>query len=307
MPNDHYVPKFYLKKFEIPSKPGNIFVYDRKGRIFRRGIKSVACSEDYYSLKTKIPSAAPRMIDELYQSSESNAGPLFKKLFIASEFNLLAEEQEELAIFIALLACRNPFFKTLSINLHAAFNTHLFKALAENENAWNSQFRDSDIPSEQIAKTREIVLSEDFDKKIEFVAKGDESHDFYNVSAIKQALLLSDVINQKYWVLLNVTSQRELITSDNPVVLIKPDNPVRGMGFGNSDVYLPISPYKALYLVNRQPHLKGIDIKCEGVAELNYHTIHGAHDHLYASGSFQDISEDFAQTKPGQNTKVKVS
>ena len=47
MPNDHYVPQFYLRNFGIPRKPAYVWSYIRNGSPREKAIKSVASIDDY--------------------------------------------------------------------------------------------------------------------------------------------------------------------------------------------------------------------------------------------------------------------
>ena len=57
MANDHYVPQFYLRNFQIPTKRRWIFQYRHQHQPEARAIRSVASIENYYTINTALNEA----------------------------------------------------------------------------------------------------------------------------------------------------------------------------------------------------------------------------------------------------------
>jgi hypothetical protein len=70
MAKDHFVPQFYLRNFQIPTKRGMIYEYRRKEAPQRVPIKGVAQEEDYYDLKRDDPKTDKDLVDKLLGRTE---------------------------------------------------------------------------------------------------------------------------------------------------------------------------------------------------------------------------------------------
>ena len=77
-----------------------------------------------------------------------------------------------------------------------------------------------------------------------------ESEDYFMCTQLEMADRVSDIIEGKFWYLLESTSEF-FVTSDHPVVLARPENypAYLGVGFQSATVLLPLSPQRCLLLL----------------------------------------------------------
>src|SRR5689334_5453227 len=117
MASDHFIPQFYLRHFEIPTRPKYIYSYKRGLRPKARAIRGLACVEDYYTLKGDDVLVSPTMPDEFFSMSEDAAAPILKNLLNAPRLKLSDSERIILSLFIAHLSLRTPVARARAINV----------------------------------------------------------------------------------------------------------------------------------------------------------------------------------------------
>jgi len=102
---------------------------------------------------------------------------------------------------------------------------------------------------ERAEQARQAVLEMGDDLRIEY--QPGESEDYFMCTQLEIADRVSDIIEGKFWYLLESTSEF-FVTSDHPVVLARPENypAYLGVGFQSATVLLPLSPQRCLLLVN---------------------------------------------------------
>jgi hypothetical protein len=120
MAKDHFVPRFYLRNFQIPAEPGRIFQYQRKKNPEAVEIKGIAQEEDYYDLKADAPQVKKDLVDRLLGKAEKSSAGVLQKLLEAANIKLTSNERGYLAWFIALLAARTPFQRNRFASLDIA-------------------------------------------------------------------------------------------------------------------------------------------------------------------------------------------
>src|SRR5947209_1563984 len=112
----------------------------------------------------------------------------------------------------------------------------------------------------------------------------------------------------KQWILLHSTSTKVFITSDNPVVIIPPSYhpPQLGVGVGNGWIYVPVSPRRALLLLNEKTAKTRLDIKRDVVTYLNRWIISVAHKSVFSNIYSAEIEKTFNLTKEEDSTTITV-
>ncbi len=111
MANDHYIPRFYLRNFEIPSRRGHVVVYRRGRKPDLRGVQSVGSANDFYRLKAEDVNIDRNAPDEFLTRMESDAAPIINRVLIAPKLKLSDEELGVLAFFFGYLAVRTPVMR----------------------------------------------------------------------------------------------------------------------------------------------------------------------------------------------------
>src|ERR1044072_8251428 len=120
MASDHFIPQFYLRHFQIAGRQGWIYSYKRGMKPKPIAIKSVACEDDYYTLKAKEINVPRNTPNEFLTGGESVAAPILKRLLIASKLDLSIKEKAILSHFIGYLTVRTPVARERALNIHKA-------------------------------------------------------------------------------------------------------------------------------------------------------------------------------------------
>lgn len=123
MANDHYIPRFYLKNFEIPNRQGHVFVYQRGRKPKVRGLKRIASASDFYNLKAEQFSGIDRNApDQFLTRMESDAAPIINRVLTAPKLRLTNEQLGVLAFFFGYLAVRTPVMRERALNAKKSDN-----------------------------------------------------------------------------------------------------------------------------------------------------------------------------------------
>jgi hypothetical protein len=309
MANDHYVPRFYLRNFAPSGKPGRIYAYRRNQRPSLVGIKRVASEEDFDLLKSDKHPLDKDLVAKLFKKSEDEAAPIIQKMLAAVSLSLTSEERAALATFISYLMYRNPTSMTKLMNLRRAFDISHLKVMAQNQDGFEQQCKERglDYSPEEREKLRQQVLN--FEKNFRLVGETPEHHDFYFLMGFVGSNVVRPVLLKKSWVLINNTSTRMLITSDNPAILIAPENhpPQMGIGVENGLVYLPLSPQRGLMLVNDRPAKTFVNIKRDAVTELNIRMLHSSFQSVFSNVLSPELEKAYNKTHENNTVKVVVN
>jgi hypothetical protein len=126
MPQDHFVPQFYLRNFSIQSnsKTHQIEVFDKKLGSFlsnKTNINNIAKFKDYYEYEHSIMDFELfGDIDEAFiKDIDSRSAPIWNKLSkVSSLTNLESDEKKLIADFLALQMVRVPVSQTKAQIIH---------------------------------------------------------------------------------------------------------------------------------------------------------------------------------------------
>ena len=304
MANDHYVPQFYLRGFE--ARPGKVWCYERQLRPSLMGIKSVASEDDYYAIRT-VPGIEKDKVDKIFQQLESGAAPIIKYLKTASKIDLCWEDREVLSMFIASLSNRTPYQRESLTNLGLALTKETLKIFHENKELYHESARKAGLDADPELVEQSRLLK--FDKDIELKYEPDSAADYFLGLSLELVEIVTEIIKQKHWSLLGSKTSRVFVTSDNPVVLMPPENHDNrlGVGVGNAIIAIPLSPQRSLLLANRKGPNDITYLSREAVKEINQWTILRAHKQVFASLESKDIRDAFNKTTHGHNTRVVVN
>lgn len=215
--NQHYVPQFLLRNFQIIKKTGSesaIFIFDKKTiKDYQAVVKSTATGRYFYEVKEKGFTIEDKLADY-----EDLAGPIIRKILENKNIkSITRKEKTILTKFICLQILRVPAMRNSFSQL-----TEMF------EQKFNF-FENSGIskPNEE----------EDKITHCNFIL--DNVNTFF------------PFIYNKDWLLCESNSESYII-GDNPVVLNNTLNQERGsLGLTSSgvEIYMPLSPKYCLLLV----------------------------------------------------------
>jgi hypothetical protein len=307
MANDHYVPRFYLKNFQIENQPGMIYSYMRGMKPRALSIKKVASEEEYYTLKSDGVLVDRNFPDEFLTLLESNTAPVLKKLLTAQDFDLYLSEHFLLAWFIAYLANRTPFARKRLINADKALWKKRIRRVARDKETFHSLIRRdpqfSDKAPDELEGHR-LALLHKFDENLILGHSGPVDDHFLEV-AFKLSEELWPILLMKKWMILECPTSQVFVTSDNPVILLPPPGYFEGMrvGFDNAPILFPLSPKRALLISN----LKGrgvVRVWGTKMDEMVSQTITYGHKSVFSNINSQDFQEIFDSIPEGEITKA---
>jgi hypothetical protein len=292
MSNDHYVPQFYLRNFSPTGAKGRIWCYERNQRPCLKGIKYVACEEDFYQF-TDATGQKDNTIEKFYdKATENPAAPVIKKIIAMDHIFLSDDERETVAHFIGHLITRNPLYRPINVD-------HL--EYLKDEESFLARVETVELTVEEAKQRRAEILS----NPETFLEEVNRDKEQLTVSGpIPLAIDYTVEILQRQWLLIESDCSRIFITSDNPVSIVPRKSGSKKSGFINHTLYLPLSPSKCLLLKQGDGFARTIKIKRENVDEANYYTMRIANSAVYSNLKSKHIENGFNQTPRIQDCKA---
>ena len=307
MANDHYVSQFYLKGFEIPTKPKWIYSYKRKIKPRAIAIKSAASAKGYYKIEKDDLTIPEDTVDKIFTIIEDKTAPIIRRIRTADSLTLSKEEKGLLSTFIALLAFRTPFARTAMKNLDVAQSKRDLKRIAVDKEEFHrtSKQIEPDTPPEKIEEYRLLILEFDENFTISHTDAG-ENEFYFMGQGITIAQELAQILYKKHWHLIESDNSRPFLTSDQPVVLLpdhyhRPDMPV---GYYNGRILLPLTPKRALMMTNKPLKNQIIPIKEEKMREYQWYTITRCYQLVYSHIESEEFQKILDSTEEGEVIRV---
>lgn len=305
--NDHYIPRFYLKNFEIPNRRGHVFVYQRGRKPKVRGLKRIASASDFYKLKAEQFDTNRNAPDQFLTRMESDAAPIINRVLTALKLRLTNEEIGVLAFFFGYLAVRTPVMRERALNAKKAITLSILKTVAEDKEGYIRFALEHDLAKteEEAESYRQGTL--DAEKNL-VISLGGDVEDFSLQQAFRSGEMVTQSFLRKHWILVEAPLKTFFMTSDNPVVVLAPVSLRRGMvvNYFNASVLIPLSPARALLLSN--------NIATDGVwapspaemSSLVRQIIFFGYQNVFAHRSSQRIQELLESVPFGGITKVPL-
>lgn len=295
MAKDHYVPQFYLRNFSPWGKQNQIYLYRRGLAPELVGISSVACDEDYYEDK----------VDKTLSKHETQSAPIIKKLLEAPRVELSEKERKRLSAFVGTLANRTPNSQERLYKGHSFFTGSLEEFFADKEDFFRSERGHGFSGTDEELEAKRLALLEG--------AK--ESYPTYNPTktdagltetALELAKGTEGVIEGRQWQLLESTTSRVFVTSDNPVVLTRPGYEAlwRAIGIRQGSVLLPLSPTRCLLIDDAKRGDALVRISREKADAINNYVISYAHHAVCSNLYSKTTTAAFDRTVFGKNTDL---
>ena len=216
----HYLPKFYLEYF---CKEGNLWVFDRKTKEFRLQTPiNTTLKSNYYTYEDSEGNKQTD-IEQLLSQIEANAKNIFDKVINFENIN--QEEKEALSLFVAFMMNRVPDFEKSVNDVHERFIKDTIKMMYSNEERVQESL-------DNFEKERGEKLGISAHELVKF-HKGDNIKVVINRSrSLRSMIDLSFTIFQYFkqmdWLFLHAPKETSFVTTNNPVVLIPPDDFPKG-------------------------------------------------------------------------------
>lgn len=212
----HYLPIFYLEKF---SKNNILSVFDRELNEYREQSPiSTAVKKHYYTIEDNDGNKNVE-IEKFLSQIEGDAKPIIAKLEKSEKIS--EEDKERLSAFISFLMNRVPDFEKST--------NKVFEKLIEMTG--NMMFCDEkstksviDQHEQKTGEKKGISPEELFKFHKEGKYKYVIHRNFSLEMMIKTSIEIAHYFNQMNWLLLHAPHITSFITTDNPFVIIPPEN-----------------------------------------------------------------------------------
>jgi hypothetical protein len=295
MAKDHYVPQFYLRNFSPWRKQNQIYLYRRELAPELVGISSVACDEDYYEDR----------VDRTLSKHEQQSAPIIRKLLEAPRVDLTEKERKRLSAFIGTLANRTPNSQERLHKQHSFVAGSLEEFFADKEDFFRSErshgFSGTDDELEAtrlglLASAKQSYLRHDPTKTDSGLIE----------AAIELAKDTEGVIEGRQWHVLESATSRVFVTSDNPVVLTRPENEELrcAIGIRHGAVLLPLSPARCLLIDDSKQGNALVRISREMADAINNYVIGYAYQAVFANLYSKTIAAAFDRTEFGGDCRA---
>lgn len=267
----HFLPKFYLEGF---TKDGKIAVFDRELDQIRVQQPLNTCVIGHFYTFEDAEGRKRFDLEQFLSEYETKASLAIKKLGAKEAIN--ADERSDLAIFIALAACRTPDI----VDSLKLFNSSLISDMAMR------MFADVEQVKEQMrgkthAPLTEKELEEEAQEMVNFVKSEqwvvETNHVWAVRTAIQMALTIAPILSGRDWTVVHRDNEKKsFVTTDAPVILttIEPRGNgywERGIGFGCSDalVFFPLDQSCVLAMSGSDGNMNHITMGSEQIRRIN--------------------------------------
>jgi len=317
----HYLPKkAYLKFFEVPDKPGSIWLYQRSKNPQLTSINRVAKERHLYSFRNP-DGTYNQAIEEWLAKIEELARPVLEKLNCIQEDQIIITvgEKERLARFIALQFVRTPGLRAQLQQQEGAILKGLLQNLAKNKPALQYLMEQGEIQRPILSGDEEISLEELQSFALEGNYDVKTSGDRYLGMQIDLAETVFPLLMCKRLIVLKVLPTT-FITSDYPVVLVQDPNSLPYGGFLYSDILFPIGQHATLFLTGQQgkppfslEREKDITIEVRKIPpqksrRINKHIVSYADEFIFSGERNENLKTIFERTmKPERFNVLSLS
>jgi len=279
----HYIPRFYLNGFVDPHNEPYSWVYEKGNPdIIKATTKNIAVQKHYYSFTTPEGDRDSETFENILAGIEGRVSRIFRK--IKNQENLNNQERGLFSIFLAFIMARVPNFReniekmigetAKKMNMILASDPRSFRAMIEK-------------------------LERDTGKRIEMsVEKFRKSmvEGQPNIKAIPQfglwvsaviAINLAPIFFGMNWTFLEVTSDYNFVTSDNPLSYFDPTHDPKsffGVGLLNKNVEVAFPISKDLMFLGMRKNFEGDKrLSNKSVRDMNRRTVISALRFVFAS------------------------
>ncbi len=281
----HFVPVFYLKSWR--GKDGKIFYFyliNDKVTVNKNGPKGIAYEVGLYSL-TNVSEDKRQAIEKDFMSKEvdDKAAVVYQKIIESGIGKLNPKEKNDWVTFLISLRIRAPkMINSIKLTASQEFKEILEKDPNEYVN----------LKNEEHPETLTEWVQEEFPARMENIGLLILPEIIFdNDGSMKEAR--DRILKMKWWVVDFKDATVDLLTSDNPFIVIN------GIEQESSLIALPLSPNLAFFA---SPNRKMIEsLRQNGASKLarrlNESTAIDARKYVYASGNGGRSHETFIEKR----------
>lgn len=222
--NQHFVPQFYLRNFTDQNNELHIFNTRDRRRMRPRGSKAVCQDTFFYAVETGIEDALSQEIEEYFQKHIEDPLALEIPLIIEKieHFKQLTEKDKyTLAIFMNNMWLRGPAMRNMLNRTGEEMIKHVNRRRYDHPSAQ----ADIDETITELGITMNESEKSDF---LEMMKTEDYRVNFSNAQHLEFMLNtehlrgFTNLFFGQYWTIYINKSQRQFVTSDNPITVIIP-------------------------------------------------------------------------------------
>jgi Protein of unknown function (DUF4238) len=237
----HFVPRFYLKKFVNSSGFIEVLDISRKTILDPRAPKAVCYEKFFYGTTTGELDDVSQQIEKLFQQWEDSIAkqiePIIAKLLNNGQID--DKEKWVIAFLMSMLWIRGPAMREQINRMSEEVMKHVNK-LRFSQPSTDSLFDKFD------RETGSMTTPEMREKLKKTMTEGDYSLKFNNASHMHMFNSFQGFANLFHgqdWVVYISKSAKKFTTSDNPVTVVFPEKQsVYGVSFLERTHYFPLTP-----------------------------------------------------------------
>jgi len=276
----HYIPQFYLKKF---SQDGEyVYIYDKKvgekGEIRYQTTIQVAHENHFYTYRTK--KGTKENLEDLLGQFEGDASAIIER--VHQERKITPEEKEKLAIFISFLYTRVPAFKHRTEEMHTKVGEKVARMMARMtpKEKLKKFYREKEGRDPTDAEVDDIIDFAINPKRSKIRFK--YPNGYWIKIMLKMAMEIAPAFFGMDWLFLFTDQPYAFITSDNPFLLIPPEDYDRFWGVGlitpRARKVIPLRSDMCLMMgdLSENPVVRFTDTNKEFFRSINVHTVLGS-------------------------------
>jgi hypothetical protein len=238
----HFVPKFYLKRFAINNQFVEVLDLDKRKLLKPYPCSGVCYEEFFYAVNTGKPDEVSQNLEKAFKQLEDMIAPKLDAIIesIGSSRKMEDEELYILAIFMSMLWVRGVYMRKQSQRLAVDMAKQSMAILAshqENFPKWMKKImkeKNESISEKEIEEVRETFMKKDYDLKF---------NNALHFSMIKDMDKYANLFLAKKWRFYTAGGKSQFITSDTPTIEWFPAS----KGFYGPDIfqrkhYLALTP-----------------------------------------------------------------
>jgi len=258
----HYLPQFYLKNF---CKNGFLWVYDRNNNEYRQQTPiNTAVKKKYYTI-TGPDGRSHNEIEAVLANIEGETKHIIEKINEKKSIDL--EEKCILAIFIAFLYVRVPEFEMeineLTEKFLKRYNISIIPNEKEAENIIKQFAKTKDQENLSPKKMLDFVKNENYDIKVP------REHSLRLMYFLAREFPI--IFIQMDWQFWYSSKSSLFITSDNPFIVISPQNynGPYGIGTKGAKKLIPLNQKICLVMCDKGDNMINRNLSSKEVRSIN--------------------------------------
>lgn len=299
----HFVPQFYLKHF-TPNLKGRIHAYQRDADALVGTVRDFCCERGFYSF-VDAEGEVNTTFDDMLQQLETIWADAFRKLRKAKDPDVLTDEEHyEIALFLAFQQVRSRRFREHLKRFYDASGKMILRFHARDQEVLKRTFDEAQIDVSEIGidGIQEFIMNDEYTLEYPEV--------YWLVESMELALELVPAYTTKAcWQYACLTAPQVLITSDNPIAILRPPNLPQfwGVGIANGVICLPLSPDAALILHDNEELVDQTKVLSEQqVNTINNNLMFYAHRYVFSDHYLPEVDRDFKKTEASAGERVVI-